>query len=96
MLIAKRSIWSGVIHTRDIDVDHDVYADICERLSNDCNADEQTPLEYVPDMPLDDREFIAFGITPEEWQEKHPEEPPQMRMRTLVGDHSTGEFPLSR
>ena len=59
MKMAMKSMLTGNIHTRDIDVTY-------EQLDA-WVADGTLIQEALPHLSADDREFIKTGITPEEW-----------------------------
>ena len=65
MLIQKRSLISGKINTREIDVT----ADQLRRL--ECGHLIQ---DVLPHLSADDREFLITGSTPEEWAAVFPDE----------------------
>ena len=60
MLITKVSMLSGVTHTRDIDVTQ-------EQL--EAWAGGVFVQNAIPQLSVDDREFIKNGSTPEEWED---------------------------
>ena len=59
MKITKRSMISGVLHTREIQI-------------TEVQLDQMKKGKHVqwlcPHLSPDDREFLISGITPEEWQ----------------------------
>jgi hypothetical protein len=59
MLIQKKSMFTGLYHTRDIDVTKEELA-LWEQSG-------RTVQSVFPDLSADDREFLMTGVTPEEW-----------------------------
>jgi hypothetical protein len=58
MLITKESMFTGKVHTRDIDVtEAQLYAWRTGTMIQDA----------MPHLTPDEREFIMTGVTPEEW-----------------------------
>lgn len=59
LTITKRSVLTGAVHTRTIDV-----------TTEQLDAYENGVLiqDAMPHLSLDDREFILSGSTPEEWE----------------------------
>lgn len=66
MYIKRKSVISGIEHTRNIPVNPDDYMSWKSGLGN--------IQELMPYLSDDDREFILSGITPEEWSEAFSEE----------------------
>ena len=60
MEITKRSGFTGKIHTRNIPVTQ-------EQLDDWANG--QVIQQVMPNLSVDDREFLMTGVTPEEWAE---------------------------
>ena len=65
MQITKQSMFTGEIHTREIDVTEDQIRrwQGGELIQN-----------VMPHLSPDDREFLMTGVTPEEWAEEFSEE----------------------
>ena len=60
MLVTRRSMISGKVHTKDLDITEAQY--------NDWMGG--TLLQYAfPQLDADDREFLKTGITKEEWDD---------------------------
>ena len=59
MQITRHSGLTGVVHTREIDV---------EREQVEAWEGGMLIQEAMPHVSKDDREFIMSGITPEEWE----------------------------
>jgi hypothetical protein len=59
MLIEKKSMFTGLYHTRDINVTRE------ELLLWEQSG--RTVQSVFPDLSADDREFLMTGVTPEEW-----------------------------
>lgn len=66
MLIQRRSIYSGKMRTKDLDITREQWDQWLEgnTFVQDC----------FPQLNEDDREFILSGMTPEEWDEIYPDE----------------------
>jgi len=60
MHITKKSGLTGKVHTRDIPVKPEDYAD--------WQFGQNSIQECIPYLSADDREFLMTGITPEEWE----------------------------
>jgi hypothetical protein len=60
MKITKRSMFTGAIHTRDINVTQEQI---------DRWVGGALIQDAMPNVSAEDREFIKTGITPEEWNE---------------------------
>ena len=59
MLVTKKSQFSGNINSREIDVTN-------EQIEDWKNG---TPIQNaMPNLSVDDREFLLTGTTPEEWK----------------------------
>lgn len=69
MLIQKQSMVTGILHTRDIPVNHQKYQ---KWISLGVKAPHVQ--DMFPELSPDDREFLLTGITPEEWDNMFPEE----------------------
>ena len=71
MLITRKSLYSGVEHTLDINITQEKL-DEWTRLESDSNG----PLiqEFFPELTADEREFILTGILADEWDDMFPEE----------------------
>ena len=61
MLITRVSMFSGKTHSREIDV--------TQQQLDDHASGKDLIQNIMPNLGLDDREFILTGITPEEWDE---------------------------
>ena len=63
MLVTLTSQLTGVMHTRDLNVDAvELYAYM--------TGEDTRPVQVVfPHLSAPDREFLITGITPEEWNE---------------------------
>jgi hypothetical protein len=69
MKITKISQLSGKTHTREIDVDPDVYAAwVYARTSPTGRRKAPLVQDAFPHLSADDREFLLTGATPTEWQ----------------------------
>ena len=60
MIIAKRSILTGIVHTMDLDVSED-------QISTWKNG--VLIQEAMPNLNASEREFLISGITDDEWNE---------------------------
>lgn len=65
MLITKKSLITGKVHTKEIDVD--------ERALHDWQAGHGLIQDPMPNVSAADREFIMTGITQEEWDNEFAE-----------------------
>lgn len=65
MEITRKSVLTGVVHTRDINITEQQYFDY---------IDGALAQEAFPHLSAEEREFIISGATPEEWQELMEEE----------------------
>jgi len=64
MKITRKSLITGITHTRDIPVDINKYNDWIDRCASGKTGSIQ---REFPELSPGDREFIKTGITPEEW-----------------------------
>lgn len=81
MLIKRKSVITGIEHTRDIPVDPE------HLLLWECGQDNiQDVMPYLND---DDREFILSGITPEEWDSAFSEQ-----IEDIIFDDMDNEAPF--
>lgn len=71
MLITKKSMYTGKIHTKDLDITQG-QLDAWE------NASDDDPNRHIqdafPHLSADEREFLLTGCTQEEWDEMWGEE----------------------
>jgi len=65
MEITRKSVLTGAVHTKDIDITQQQYSDY---------IDGALAQEAFPHLSAEDREFIISGATPEEWKELMEEE----------------------
>lgn len=63
MLITKKSEYSGIEHSKEIDVNPEKY--------NNWEKNGRPTLiqKEFPELSPEDREFILTGVTPDEWEE---------------------------
>ena len=60
MIITRKSLFTGKLNTRDIQID-DITLLAVE------NRSDRVIQDVVPHLSADDREFLLTGATPEEW-----------------------------
>ena len=60
MLITRKSMFSNTIYTREIDITQ-------EQLDDWTNT-RALIQDVMPQLSVDDREFLMTGITPDEWK----------------------------
>ena len=58
--VTRRSTLTGAMHTRAIP---------CTQAQLDAWQAGQYIQDAMPDVPVEDREFLISGVTPEEWDE---------------------------
>lgn len=61
MLVTRKSPFTGIVHTLDIDITE-------EQLRRYEEGSEVIQRAF-PHLSADDREFIKTGITPQEWED---------------------------
>lgn len=86
MLITKKSMQTGIVHTQSIDITPQQY----EQVENRFNTGEH--IQYiVPHLNSSDREFLMTGITEEEWAEMSADGPENEDENTEIDLPFSGE-----
>ena len=67
MIVIKKSGFTGIVHKRDI-------KNLTPRRLVAWVLDAGLIQNIMPDVSVEDREFLIFGITPEEWNDFFGEE----------------------
>lgn len=80
MIINRKSVLSGISHSKNIPVNPDDYAAWKSGLGN--------IQELMPYLNEDDREFILSGITPEEWDSAFSERLEDIISDSLIDDEA--------
>ena len=64
--ITRKSMFTGVVRTKEFDITEDQYYDW---------VGGKAIQDAMPNLSPDDREFLMTGVTPDEWDNMHGEEP---------------------